>query len=66
MLTGLTPEKVTIRSQPKGFVDRDIFEEWFEQTVLDELQQRRELYEYSGPALLLLDNSTAHTGPRFR
>jgi hypothetical protein len=65
ILTGLTSEKVTIRSQPHGFIDTQIFDAWFEATFVPELLKRRAMHDSQGPAVLFLDNCSAHNGPRF-
>jgi hypothetical protein len=66
LLTGLTSEKVTIKSQPNGFINTPIFDSWVQETFLPELRRRREVFDYEGPALLLMDNCTAHQSPEFR
>jgi hypothetical protein len=55
LLTGLTDEKVMIRSQPHGFVDILLFDLWFETSFLPELALRQTKYSYTGPAVLFLD-----------
>jgi hypothetical protein len=65
LLTGLTCEKVTIFTQPKGFVDTAIFDAWFADTFLPELQRRRTEENDAGPAILILDNCSAHCGATF-
>jgi hypothetical protein len=59
---GLSSEKVDIYHQPKGYIDRSIFEDWLRDTFVPEVVRRRERFCYSGPAFLLLDNCTAHSG----
>jgi hypothetical protein len=66
LLIGLTSEKVTIRSQPHGFVESRLFLSWLETTSLPELILRRITYNYHGPPVLFLDNCSAHTGDKFR
>jgi hypothetical protein len=66
LLTGLTNEKVTIRSQPHGLVDTILFDLWFETTFLPELALRRTKYNYNGPVVLFLDQCSAHMGQRFQ
>jgi hypothetical protein len=65
VLTDLTAEKVTIRSQPHGFIDTRIFDSWCETTFIPELHKRRMTHGYEGPAVLFLDNCSAHNGARF-
>jgi hypothetical protein len=64
-LQGYTSEKVEIYSQSKSFVDRDIFLDWFQDTFVAEVNKRRTQYDYNGPAFLIMDNCTAHSGPTF-
>jgi hypothetical protein len=60
LLHGYTPEKVEIYSQGKGYVDQDIFEDWTKDTLVLELQRRRAAMSYPRPAILILDNCSAH------
>jgi hypothetical protein len=60
-LTGLSEEKVEVYSQTNGYIDRQIFESWLENTFIQELKKRREAYGYPGPAVLIMDNCTAHS-----
>jgi hypothetical protein len=62
-LTGLTAEKVELYSQAKGYIDTQIFEAWLENTLVVEVEKRREAHGYTGPAILAMDNCTAHASP---
>jgi hypothetical protein len=53
---------VTIYSQAKGYTDRPIFLAWLTETFIPEVLRRREAFGYAGPAVLIIDNCTAHTG----
>jgi hypothetical protein len=66
VLTGLTAEKIRVLHQPKGYVDRDIFDDWLQDNFLVELQRRKTMHSYDGPAILLLDNCTAHQSEKFQ
>jgi hypothetical protein len=59
---GLTSEKLDVYHQQKGYIDRDIFDTWFKDTFLAEVRCRRKRYAYRGPAYLIMDNCTAHSG----
>jgi hypothetical protein len=63
-LTGMTQEKLTVHSQPKGFITTEIFEAWFDEIFVPELNARRSRQEYNGRAVLMLDGCTAHSSPR--
>jgi hypothetical protein len=63
-ITGLTGEKVEIYKQPKGYIVTELFENWFETTLVPELRKRRDIFGYQGPAVLLLDGCTAHSSPK--
>jgi hypothetical protein len=63
---GYSPEKVEVYTQKKGFIDQSIFEDWAKDIFIPEIRRRRELYQYSGPAILILDNCSCHHGPVFR
>jgi hypothetical protein len=66
LLTGLTDEKLTIRSQPHSFVDTLLFDLWFETTFPPKLALCRTKYSYNGPAVFFLDQCSAHMGQRFQ
>jgi hypothetical protein len=63
--SGLTNEKLEIYSQPKAFIDGGIFEDWFRDTFIVELQRRRAAFSYYGWAALIMDNCSAHRGDLF-
>jgi hypothetical protein len=65
VLTGLVSEKITLRSQPHGFMETRLFHSWFETTLLPELDRRHAKYPYQGPALLFFDNYSAHINDYF-
>jgi hypothetical protein len=64
-LTGLTPEKLVIRSQPKGYATTALFDDWFARVFLPALANRRAAHGYNGPAVLLLNNCSAHQDALF-
>jgi hypothetical protein len=66
LLTGLTNEKIEFYSQENSFINGEIFEDWFKDTLCPDIQRRRESFQYWGPAYLLLDNCTAHHGELFQ
>jgi hypothetical protein len=57
---GLTSEKIAVVHQQKGFMVTAIFEQWFCDIFLQELMKRRAIYEYNGPAFLIIDGCTSH------
>jgi hypothetical protein len=63
--TGLTNEKVEIYSQKNSFIDIDIFTDWCRDTLLPDLKRRRKRWNYHGPAFIILDNCSAHSGSEF-
>jgi hypothetical protein len=63
--TGLASEKIQLFHQPKVYIDHNIFHDWLEPTFVPELQRRRQARHYDGPAVLMLDNCTAHTTLKF-
>jgi hypothetical protein len=62
---GLTSETVVIYHQGHGYVDRAIFEDWTASVFIPELDHRRQLHGYGGPAFLIMDNCPSHSGERF-
>jgi hypothetical protein len=65
-LQGYTSEKVEVYSQSKAFIDADIFTDWFQDTFVPEVNRRRTVHSYDGPAFLIMDNCTAHSGDLFQ
>jgi hypothetical protein len=63
---GLTPEKVEIYDQPKGFIDTDIFEDWIKDTFVPEVERRRTALNCNDVAYLILDNCSSHKGANFQ
>ena len=56
------PEDVSrIRYQEHGFMTEALFMEFMVKFFLPELQRKREKFEYSGKALLIMDNLVSHT-----
>lgn len=64
-LMGVRDSNCRICHQPSGFIDRELFEEWFTEIFLEELGSKRRAAGYSGPAVLVLDGCTAHDGDYF-
>jgi hypothetical protein len=63
---GLTHEKIEIYTQDKAYMIRDIFEDWVKCTLIPELARRRIFFDYWGPAFLIMDNCSSHSGEIFR
>jgi hypothetical protein len=62
---GLTKQKLDVHYQPKGYIDRDILDDWFKDTFLAEVVQRRAKHEYMGSAYLIMDHCSADSGEQF-
>jgi hypothetical protein len=56
-------DNVDIYSQPKSYMDREIFYDWFKDSFIPDLVAKRARYAYDGPAYLILDNCSSHAGP---
>jgi hypothetical protein len=61
LLFGITPERGELYSPENGYISMPFFEDWFQTVLIPELEERREVYSYTGPAFLMLDNCSAHT-----
>ena len=57
---GYTVDKVHYARSDTGFMNTRIFLDWAEHTFLPEVRARRALFQYSGPAILLLDGFGVH------
>jgi hypothetical protein len=64
--TGLTEEKVDIVHQPKGYINTQLFDQWFKEIFILELVHRRRHFGYDGEAILLLDGCSCHSSDKFR
>jgi hypothetical protein len=64
MLFGYTEEKIDIYDQQKAYIGRHICITWFHDTVLQEVEVRREKYNYRG-SVFLMGNCMAHSGDDF-
>jgi hypothetical protein len=62
---GFTPEKIEIYDQEHAFINMTIFEDWFKDTFVPEVARRRQIFDYSGPAFLIMDNCTTHAGEQY-
>lgn len=51
---GYTDDKICIGHQENGFFNRDTFQDWAERYFFPEIAQRREKYQYSNEALVIL------------
>ena len=56
----INPETVLIRSQSKGFMNEYLFDDYFQNHFLKHLEAMRRRDNYTGSALLLMDNLLAH------
>ena len=54
------PKTIVIRHQPNGFINEILFRDYFENLFLTSLQEKRNRYQYFGPALLIMDNLLCH------
>ena len=53
-------DDIIFRTQPKGFMTVQLFEEYFQNVFIPNLAAKRQKYNYNGPALLIMDNLLAH------
>ena len=54
------PRKLHWRYQQRGFMTDELFAEYFQNHFIAYLEQKRKVHNYTGPALLLMDNLLAH------
>ena len=57
---GITGQKIRLAHSDNGFINMNLFNDWFDEVYLKEIKARREKYNYYGYALLLLDGCTCH------
>jgi hypothetical protein len=62
---GFAPDQLEIYSQSKSFIDIDIFNDWFKDTFVPTVTERKQKYQYDGPTYLIMDNCSAHHGRIF-
>ena len=62
---GYTVDKVHYARSETGFMNTRLFLDWAEHTFLPEVRARRLLFQYSGPAILMLDGFGVHHSETF-
>lgn len=62
---GYTVDKVHYARSDTGLMNTRLFLDWVEHTFLPEVRARRLLFQYSGPAILMLDGLAVHHSERF-
>lgn len=60
LLEGFTLDKVRIIHQEKSYITMKSFAIWADEVLFPEIQRRREVYDYNGPCILIMDGCTAH------
>ena len=55
-----SPDRIQLRTQPKGFMNLPIFQDYFFNHFLHHLDLKRKNLSYQGPALLIMDNLLCH------
>ena len=53
-------DKVMLEPEETGYINSEIFNEWIEKIFIPEVQERRRRFNYTGPAVLILDGCTSH------
>jgi hypothetical protein len=64
-LQGYNDEKALFRYQEHAFMTMKLFELWADQIFFPEIEKRRTLRGYQGPALLILDGLSSHQSDNF-
>ena len=59
------PDKVLLKTSPKGYVIKDIFQFWVEEEFVPRIKQLRTKYNYDGPGLILIDGCSSHFSEKF-
>lgn len=58
--TGLTSNYIDIERSATGFINSELFEHWFKNVFVKEIQERRKKFNYYGYAVLLIDGCSSH------
>lgn len=53
-------DKVMIEPEETGYINSEIFNEWVDKIFIPEVQERRKRFNYTGPAVLILDGCSSH------
>jgi hypothetical protein len=64
-ICGLTMEKIDVYVQGRGYTGRAIFEDRFRDTFVAEVVEGCNKYNYHGPAYLIMDDCSDHSGDTF-
>lgn len=57
--------KVKVKYQETGYINSEVFDDWVEQIFIPDVNERRRTYNYSGPAVLILDGCPSHFTKKF-
>ncbi|KAH0799812.1 DDE-domain-containing protein [Histomonas meleagridis] len=57
---GYTTDKITYSKSDTGYINARIFKKWLDDCYLKDLQIRRQITGYDGPAILILDGCSCH------
>ena len=64
-LAGYNENNVLFAHQKNGFMTTTLFEYWAENVFFEEIESKRTIYDYQGPALLILDGFKCHHSEKF-
>lgn len=53
-------DKVVIKYQETGYINSDVFNYWVTEVFIPEVNERRKKFNYSGPAVLIIDGCPSH------
>lgn len=65
LMWGYTNEKALFAYQKNAFMTTVLFEEWAKNVFFEELKKRRQLYDYNGQAVIIMDGLSAHYSHAF-
>ena len=60
LLRGYTASKFQLAYSVKGYITKDIFNEWLKEVLVPYIQQMRDDCSYVGPGVIFLDGCTCH------
>ena len=65
LLHNYGPDQVLLGYSPKGYITKELFDQWLKEAFVPSVKRIRQQYGYYGPGIVIADGCTAHSTPYF-
>ena len=65
LLHNYGPDQVLLGYSPKGYITKELFDQWLKEAFVPSVNRIRQQYGYSGPGIVIADGCTAHSTQYF-